>query len=123
MSTAQAPRALIIQDHDGISRMLAGAFKAAGYVVDETLDGEEGVAKARTGDYTLICVDDILSDMNGFEIMRALKAQAFAGAVFFTSSSPDFVRLALAHGAHHAVMIPFDLADVTAEARAVTARA
>jgi len=103
-------------------RLLARAFVAAGLRVDEAIDGEEGLALAASGDYALICVDDNLADMNGIEIMRALSARGYGGTLFFTSSSPDFARIGLANGAHHAVMIPFDPADVTEKAHAFTGR-
>lgn len=119
---SEPQRALIIQDDDGIAYLLARAFEAAGLHVDAAIDGEEGLQLASAGDYALICVDDNLADMNGLEIMRALRSATYGGAVFFTSSDPDFARIGIENGAHHAVVIPFDPVDVTARARAFTAR-
>lgn len=101
-------RVLVIQDFYPIASAMQAALRNADHVADITDLGDEGLACAAADDYDVIIVDDILPDISGFEIIRALRNRGFAGRILFTSTSYDFAARALALGADGIVTIPVD---------------
>ncbi|MFT3767671.1 MAG: response regulator [Minicystis sp.] len=67
---AAAPRAVLVIDDSLTTRMLEQSIlEAAGFHVDTASSGEEGLAKARAGDYGLFIVDVEMPGMSGFEFV------------------------------------------------------
>jgi DNA-binding response OmpR family regulator len=109
-------RALVIQDDDGLARLLAQAFAAHGYAVTDTPLGEEGVDLAFFERFDVICVDDILPDMAGFDVLRRLRSFDDVTPAMFVSSAlkdPDVAARARAAGAQGLLNLPFAMADLT----------
>jgi DNA-binding NarL/FixJ family response regulator len=71
-------RILIVDDHpmvrEGIRFMLEAQERKYKFQVQEAPDGEEGVEKAKNGQYDVIIMDYQLPAMNGVEATRAILA-------------------------------------------------
>jgi CheY-like chemotaxis protein len=67
------PRLLIVDDHDETREMYAWCMRAAGWLVDESTDGEEAVVRARDSQPDVIAMDLHLPVLDGLEAMRLLK--------------------------------------------------
>lgn len=64
---------LIINDSPTVSAMLGYKLSTEGFSVDVAETGEEGVKKARKGDYKLILLDFTLPGIDGAEVCRLLR--------------------------------------------------
>ena len=64
---------LIIEDEKKISQVLEINLMMAGYVCDTAYDGEEGLNKAREGNFDLILLDIMLPKMDGFTVCREIR--------------------------------------------------
>ena len=66
----EMPRILVVDDSLTTRMLEQSILESAGYEVDLATCGEEGLEKARRGDYRLILVDVEMPGMNGFEFLR-----------------------------------------------------
>ena len=68
-------RLLIIDDSPVALSFLQAVFKSASYDVDTAPDGEAGFVKAVSGVPDLIVTDGLMPGIDGFELIRRLKAE------------------------------------------------
>jgi len=66
-------RILIVDDEESIRTTISITLEHAGYVVDTAENGEEAVEKCETNFYNLALIDIRLPDMEGTELLTALK--------------------------------------------------
>jgi DNA-binding NtrC family response regulator len=67
------PSILVIEDKDSMREMLYKTLEAEGYEVETALDGEKGVEKAKEKKYDLVLSDLKLPQMDGIQVLSALK--------------------------------------------------
>jgi DNA-binding NtrC family response regulator len=63
----------VIDDEESIRRTVSIALERAGYAVDTAKDGKEAIQKAEAGFYNLALIDIRLPDMEGIQLLTALK--------------------------------------------------
>jgi DNA-binding response OmpR family regulator len=68
------PRILIIDDDELIHKLLGAILQKAGFDCLDALNGQEGLEIAKSKKPELIILDIMMPEMNGFEVMRALKS-------------------------------------------------
>ncbi len=68
------PKILLIEDNEMNRDMLSRRLLKRGYEVVVAVDGQEGVAKARTEAPALVLMDMSLPVLDGWEATRALRA-------------------------------------------------
>jgi len=66
-------RILIIDDDESIRKALSAVLEEKGYVVDTAQCGIEAIEKSKTGFFNLALIDIRLPDMEGTELLKALK--------------------------------------------------
>ena len=66
---------LIIQDSPSVNAMLRLRLESGGFSVETVETGEEGVEKAKVGQYQLILLDYNLPGIDGGEVCRILKEE------------------------------------------------
>lgn len=64
---------LVVDDEANILMVLEARLKKMGYEVITAIDGQEGLAKARTENPDLILLDIMLPKLDGFRVCRMLK--------------------------------------------------
>jgi len=69
-------RILLVEDNEMNRDMLSRRLERKGYTVTCAVDGQEGVAKARSEKPQLILMDMSLPVLDGWEATRRLKADA-----------------------------------------------
>lgn len=69
-------RVLIAEDDAHIVELLTFVLEREGYEVSAELDGESALARLREGAPDLLILDVMLPRLNGFEVLKALRADA-----------------------------------------------
>ena len=66
-------RILVIDDDEGIRKVVAEALRSEGYSVDTASNGKQAVEKSRTNFYNLALIDIRLPDMEGTKLLTSMK--------------------------------------------------
>lgn len=67
-------RALIIDDDQGIRKMVEKLLVPDGFEVEMAQDGVEGIRKLRGGDYAVILLDLMMPGLSGFAVLEYILA-------------------------------------------------
>jgi DNA-binding NtrC family response regulator len=70
---SEPARILVIDDDDNVRRILEMILEASGYIVDTARNGKEAIEKSNTSFYNLALVDIRLPDMNGTNLLTAMR--------------------------------------------------
>ena len=65
---------LLVDDDRNLVALMGRKLEAEGYTVLTAADGRDGLTKARTGGPDLVLLDLVMPGMNGFEVLKGLKA-------------------------------------------------
>jgi DNA-binding response OmpR family regulator len=68
-----APKILIIEDDKFLRELIAKKLTEEGFVVEEAMDGEEGLRKSKEVKPNLVLLDLILPGIDGFEVLAKIK--------------------------------------------------
>ncbi len=117
-------RILLIEDDPSIAAGLRLNLRHEGYVVAIEPDGEQGLKRALADAPDLILLDVMLPTMNGFEILRELRARgSTAGVIMLTAKGLEEDKvLGLDLGADDYVQKPFAVGELVARINAVLRR-
>ncbi|HYG33785.1 MAG TPA: response regulator, partial [Clostridia bacterium] len=66
-------RVLVVEDSEKLRRAIQFRLRKAGYVVDGTGDGQEGLWFAESNDYDTVVLDLMLPGLNGLTILSRLR--------------------------------------------------
>ena len=120
-------RLLVVDDDRDINESLQEALRMAGYQVTGVLTGADALAEVRRHCPDLVLLDQMLPDIDGSEVCRALRASPDTRRVpimFLTARSGESERVrGLALGADDYVTKPFSLQELLLRIRAVLRRA
>ena len=117
-------RVLLVEDDASTSKSIELMLKSEGFVVDATDLGEDGLEIGKLYDYDIIILDLMLPDIDGFEVLRRLRAARVATPVLILSgiSEPDSKIKGLSSGADDYLTKPFDKRELIARIHAVVRR-
>jgi two-component system OmpR family response regulator len=79
-------RILIIEDDKEAAAYLVKAFRELGHVADHAVDGLDGYARAREGDYDVLVVDRMLPKLDGLSLISGLREQKIETPVLILSA-------------------------------------
>ena len=111
---------LIVDDKESNVRLLQKLLSGAGYTrLASTTNPQAVCALHRASSYDLILLDLEMPEMDGFEVMEALKTKAADNAVpvLVITAQPDHKLRAFAAGAKDFISKPFDLVEIKARIR------
>ena len=117
-------RILIIEDDPATSAFVAKGLKEAGYAVESTGEGREGLYLATSGDFDLIVLDRMLPQIDGLAILTSLRAASIATPVLMLTamSAVDERVRGLRAGADDYLVKPFSFEELHARAEALLRR-
>lgn len=117
-------RVLLVEDDYAVSQSIETMLKKEGMIVDTTDLGEDGLEIGKLYDYDIIILDLMLPDMNGYEVLKSLRAAKVNTPVLILSglSEPDKKVKGLGYGADDYLTKPFDKAELLARLQAVVRR-
>jgi DNA-binding response OmpR family regulator len=116
---------LIVEDEFAVARGIQYALQQEGYEVTVARSGEEGLEFAISQAPDLIVLDVRLPEMDGFEVLRRLRAAGTKSPVLFlTARGDEFDKVVgLELGADDYVTKPFALRELLSRIRALLRRA
>lgn len=115
---------LVIEDDQRVSDLLKRGLEELGYQVSSAFDGEMGLRLFRCGDFNLIISDIVLPKMNGFELVKEVRAiNAGIPILMLTALGTTDDKLeGFDAGADDYMVKPFDLREVDARIRVLLKR-
>jgi len=117
-------RILIVDDEPNILASLEFILRRAGFTIDTVMDGAEALGRLRRQRYSGVILDVMLPGMNGFDVLRAVRADAtLAGLpviVLTAKGQANDRRAAEAIGATAFITKPFSNAEVVERVSALT---
>ncbi|NJO81729.1 MAG: response regulator [Blastochloris sp.] len=121
MSSASPPQILLIEDEPAIRRMLRAGL--SGYQLHEAATGREGLRLAAVVEADAIILDLGLPDMDGLEVVRALRGWSTTPISVLTARGHESDKIAaLDAGADDYVTKPFAAGELQARLRAALRR-
>lgn len=117
-------RILIVEDEPAAANYLQKGLVEAGYVADWARDGADGLHLAVSEEYDLVILDVMLPKVNGWEVLRAMRAAGRETPVLFLTARDqveDRVK-GLESGADDYLVKPFAFAELLARVRILVRR-
>ena len=118
-------RVLLVEDDLTTSRGVTLMLKAQGMMVDAVDTGEEALEMARLYEYDIVVLDLMLPDMEGYDVVRRLRAGRSTTPVLILSgvSRPGAKVQGFGVGADDFIVKPFDSQELIARIQAIVRRA
>ena len=117
-------RILVVEDDDDTQSYLAKALREAGYTVEATASGREGLMHALSGGFDAMVLDRMLPDLDGLALLKSVRAAGVqTPAIMLTAMSAIDERVrGLGAGADDYVVKPFSFSELAARLEAVLRR-
>ncbi len=114
---------LLIDDDLGLSELLAQLLELEGFELTLAHDGQAGLDLALANSYDLILLDVMLPKLNGFEVLKALRANKQTPVLMLTARGDEIDRVVgLEIGADDYLPKPFNDRELVARIKAIIRR-
>ena len=115
---------LVIDDDAELCKLVGRFLTAEGFGVETVRTSGQGVERALSGDHALIVLDVMLPGIDGFEVLRRIRAKSRTPVLMLTARGDDLDRiLGLEIGADDYLPKPFNPRELAARIRAILRRA
>ena len=117
-------RVLVIEDEKQLLKIIGERLKEEGYATDLVRDGIEGLHFAESLDYDCIILDIMLPSMDGFSVLRKLRARKINTPILILTAK-DTIKdkvSGLDLGADDYITKPFSFEELIARVRAMLRR-
>jgi two-component system, OmpR family, response regulator CpxR len=116
-------RILLIDDDAELCALLVELLSREGFSVECEHEGTRGLDQALTGGHDLVVLDVMLPGLDGFEILRRLRARSRVPVLMLTARGDDTDRISgLEMGADDYLAKPFNPRELLARIRAILRR-
>ena len=116
-------RILVIDDDVELCHLVGEYLHAEGFAIECVHDGESGLKKATADEYLLVVLDVMLPGINGFEVLRRIRATSRLPVLLLTARGEDVDRIVgLEIGADDHLTKPFNPRELVARIRAILRR-
>jgi len=117
-------RVLLVEDDSATAKSIELMLQSDGFVVDTTDLGEDGLEIGKLYDYDIIILDLLLPDIDGYEVLRRLRAARVDTPILILSglSELDHKIKGLGFGADDYLTKPFDKRELVARIHAIVRR-
>lgn len=117
-------RILLIDDDLDLCELLAKYLRSEGFEIEMVHNGNVGVERALSGDYTLVVLDVMLPGLNGFDALSSIRSKSRVPVLMLTARGDDVDRIVgLEMGADDYLPKPFNPRELIARIRAILRRA
>ena len=116
-------RILIVEDEESIAELERDYLELAGFEVETTADGEDGLARALNEKFDLLILDLMLPGMDGFEICKQVRKEKNTPILMVSAKKDDIDKIrGLGLGADDYITKPFSPSELVARVKAHLAR-
>jgi len=117
-------RVLIVEDDSSTAKSIELMLKSENFIVDCTDLGEDGLEIGKLYDYDIILLDLMLPDIDGYEVLRRLRAAGVDTPILILSGlgELDNKLKGLGFGADDYLTKPFDKRELIARIQAIVRR-
>jgi two-component system cell cycle response regulator CtrA len=117
-------RVLLVEDDTATAQSIEMMLRSESYVCDTTDMGEDGLEIGKLYDYDIIVLDLMLPDIDGYEVLRRLRAARVQTPTLILSglSGLDDKIKGLGVGADDYLTKPFDKRELIARIQAIVRR-
>ena len=116
-------RVLVIDDDVGLCELIKEYLEPEGYNVEATPNGERGIERALSNEHALVVLDVMLPGINGFDVLRRIRAKSRIPVLMLTARGDDVDRIVgLEIGADDYLSKPFNPRELVARIRAILRR-
>lgn len=114
---------LVIDDDVELCSLVAEYLEPEGFQVEAVHDGNRGLERALEGGHLLVVLDVMLPGLNGFDLLRQLRASSRTPVLLLTARGEDVDRIVgLEIGADDYLPKPFNPRELVARIRAILRR-
>jgi two-component system, OmpR family, KDP operon response regulator KdpE len=117
-STSDKKRVLMVDDNLEVLRFLEIYLKTHGFEVITTTSGEESLNLVKSCSPDIILLDIIMPGIDGFEVLRRLRAFSRIPVIVFSSSSGTYSQ-AMHLGADDFIPKPFQPDEIISKIKAL----
>jgi two-component system NtrC family response regulator len=114
MKEMEGARILVVDDDEGIRKSLKAVLEEEGCLIDTAENGQEAIAKFKTGFYNLALVDIRLPDADGVELLTSMSGAIPKMVRIIVTGYPSLNNAieAMNKGADGYVVKPFTIAQL-----------
>lgn len=112
-------RILIIEDDENILQLERDYLEANDFEVDTANNGEDGLKKALSNQYSLVLLDIMLPKMDGFEVCKKIRDTKDIPVLLVSAKKDDSAKInGLGFGADDYIVKPFSPSELVARVKA-----
>ncbi len=117
-------RILLIEDNKTLCQTIARHIIKAGYILDYTYDGKEGLEYIKSHGYDLVILDCMLPSLNGIDLLKIIRHKGIQTSVIIITALSDVDDRVngLDAGADDYLTKPFEMKELLARIRALRRR-
>src|SRR5260221_7575746 len=116
-------RVLVVDDDAGLCQLVTRFLAREGFATSWAPNGTLGVERALAEDFSLIMLDVMMPDTDGFDVLRRIREQSRTPVLMLTARGDTHDRIrGLEMGADDYLPKPFDPAELVARIRAILRR-
>jgi two-component system cell cycle response regulator CtrA len=117
-------RVLLVEDDTSTAKSIELMLKSEGYIIDTTDLGEDGLDLGKIYDYDIIILDLMLPDMDGYDVLKALRDAKVETPILILSGLTELDNKikGLGYGADDYLTKPFDKRELIARIQAIVRR-
>src|SRR5579872_3630750 len=116
-------RVLVVDDDAELWQLVTRFLAREGYEISWASNGAGGVDRDNAEDYSLIMLDVMLPDTDGFDVLRRIRQHSRTPVLMLTARGDTLDRIrGLEMGADDYLPKPFDPAELVARIRAILRR-
>ena len=116
-------RVLVVDDDAELWQLVTRFLAREGYEISWAANGAAGLERALAEPYSLIMLDVMLPDTDGFDVLRRIRQQSRTPVLMLTARGDTLDRIrGLEMGADDYLPKPFDPAELAARIRAILRR-
>jgi len=114
---------LVVDDERNIVELARLYLRNEGFEIETAYNGREGLEKARATHPSLVLLDIMMPEMDGFEVFRQLRKDSDIPVIMLTARSDDVDKVVgLELGADDYITKPFNPRELVARIKAVLRR-
>lgn len=112
---AETKKILIIEDDESIAEIQKDYLEMSGYSVDCAYDGESGMQKYLSAQYSLVILDLMIPKMSGFEILDKIAEKKKIPVIIVSARDEELSKIkGLNLGADDYITKPFGMGELLA---------